>query len=161
MSELIITEKDNLTAIANAVRNTTDSTAELTLDEIAENINLMTGFIPTPATAEVGQTIKVKTVDSDGKPIEWEAADMGSDTKYSWKQITNTTLQERVSRVEITADNNGNPFSTKAMIVAIANAATSANTADGSGHLAIMGTTPTGEFKDCPLALTSPYIYMQ
>lgn len=34
--------------------------------------------IPAPATAEVGQTIVVKAVDENGKPTEWEAADMPS-----------------------------------------------------------------------------------
>ena len=39
----------------------------------AENI------IPTPTTAEVGQTIVVKSVDENGKPTKWEAADFPSD----------------------------------------------------------------------------------
>lgn len=34
--------------------------------------------IPIPQTASVGQTIVVKAVDKNGKPTEWEAADMGS-----------------------------------------------------------------------------------
>ena len=33
-------------------------------------------FIPSPATAAVGQTIVVKAVDEDGKPTEWEAAEI-------------------------------------------------------------------------------------
>lgn len=36
------------------------------------------GAIPAPATASVGQAIVVKAVDENGKPTEWEAADMGS-----------------------------------------------------------------------------------
>lgn len=36
------------------------------------------GKIPPPETAEVGQTIVVKAVDENGKPTEWEAADMAS-----------------------------------------------------------------------------------
>lgn len=35
-------------------------------------------MIPAPETAEVGQTIVVKAVDENGKPTEWEAADMAS-----------------------------------------------------------------------------------
>lgn len=34
--------------------------------------------IPIPQTASVGQAIVVKEVDENGKPTEWEAADMGS-----------------------------------------------------------------------------------
>ena len=36
------------------------------------------GGIPVPETAEVGQTIVVKAVDENGKPTEWEAADVPS-----------------------------------------------------------------------------------
>lgn len=32
--------------------------------------------IPVPAAAEVGQTVVVKAVDENGRPVEWEAADM-------------------------------------------------------------------------------------
>ena len=35
-------------------------------------------YIPNPPTASVGQTIVVKSVDENGKPTEWEAADMPS-----------------------------------------------------------------------------------
>ena len=34
------------------------------------------GAISAPATAEVGQTIVVKSVNGDGHPTEWEAVDM-------------------------------------------------------------------------------------
>lgn len=32
-------------------------------------------YIPVPSTAEVGQTIVVKSVDENGKPTAWEAVD--------------------------------------------------------------------------------------
>ena len=35
-------------------------------------------LIPSPATAQVGQTIVVKTVDANGKPTDWECVDMAS-----------------------------------------------------------------------------------
>lgn len=38
----------------------------------------LAGKITAPTTATVGQIIKVKSVDSTGKPTEWEAADMPS-----------------------------------------------------------------------------------
>lgn len=37
------------------------------------------GAIQAPLIAKVGQTIRVSRVNNDGKPIEWEAADMISD----------------------------------------------------------------------------------
>lgn len=36
------------------------------------------GYLTAPATASVGQTVVVKAVDENGKPTEWEAADMVS-----------------------------------------------------------------------------------
>ena len=46
--------------------------------------------IPAPATAEVGQTVKIKAVDENGKPTEWEAVDpmvVGSSTTGSTKKF--------------------------------------------------------------------------
>lgn len=64
--------------------------------------------IAPPATAQVGQTIVVKTVDADGKPTEWEVADMPSGGGGSgvgpYKFIQTVTIPdgEEVSIVEIT-----------------------------------------------------------
>lgn len=41
------------------------------------------GTVPVIQTATVGQTIVVKAVDEDGKPTEWEAADMGGGADLS------------------------------------------------------------------------------
>lgn len=43
--------------------------------------------IAAPATAAVGQTIVVKSVDENGKPIEWEAVDVVSGTGNASEQI--------------------------------------------------------------------------
>ena len=55
-------------------------------------------YIPAPATAEVGQTIVVKAVDENGKPTEWEAADMPGAVYNQF------TLTEPVSSVEFSLD---------------------------------------------------------
>lgn len=47
--------------------------------------------------ATVGQTIKVKAVDADGKPTAWEAVDMaGRDTEV-WEKVCQVTTTENVS----------------------------------------------------------------
>ena len=48
------------------------------------------GAIPAPTTAEVGQTIVVKAVDENGKPTEWEAADMKEQVQPDWNQNDST-----------------------------------------------------------------------
>lgn len=47
--------------------------------------------------ASVGQTVKIKTVDANGKPTVWEAADMASGN--DWTTIIDTTLESDVSRL--------------------------------------------------------------
>lgn len=55
--------------------------------------------------ASVGDIIKVKAVDSTGKPTAWEAAELGM------RLIRAITLTEQTDRVDITTDENGNTFS--------------------------------------------------
>lgn len=53
-----------------------------------------------PDTAEVGQTIVVKSVDENGKPTEWEAANVGE----KWELIADVTFEEEAQRFEYTFD---------------------------------------------------------
>ena len=69
------------------------------------------GYIPAPATAEVGQTIVVKSVDENGKPTEWETADMPTnETGEVLETIADITTEEEVTSLTIDTDLNGNPF---------------------------------------------------
>lgn len=62
--------------------------------------------ITAPTTAAVGQIIKVKTVDTAGKPTEWEAADLPSGGGgETWEKLVDTTLAEAVGSVTYTFDN--------------------------------------------------------
>ena len=45
-------------------------------------------------SATVGQTIKVKTVDTDGRPTSWEAADMAGGSGEVWETLAEATLEE-------------------------------------------------------------------
>lgn len=42
------------------------------------------GAIPVPTTAEVGQTIVVKSVDENGKPTEWEPVTLPKQVQADW-----------------------------------------------------------------------------
>ena len=65
-------------------------------------------------SAAVGQTIKVKAVDESGKPTVWEAADMPSGSgDERWRLVRTITLEENVTAIDISEDNNGNPFALK------------------------------------------------
>lgn len=66
-------------------------------------------------TATVGQTIKVKAVDADGKPTAWEAVDMATGDTEVWELINTLTITEEnaVAMFAIDKDSNGKPFSLK------------------------------------------------
>lgn len=48
-------------------------------------------------TATVGQTIKVKAVDTNGKPTAWEAVDMATGETEVWEKVCQVTTTENVS----------------------------------------------------------------
>lgn len=53
-------------------------------------------YIPAPAAATVGQTIKVKAVDASGKPTAWEAANMPSGGGGHWETVLDTVWEQDV-----------------------------------------------------------------
>lgn len=91
-------------------------------------------YIPIPTTAEIGQTIVVKAVDENGKPTEWEMADMrgGAPTAADWKKIATVSFIQNDETVQhiITQDENGNGFSYDEIYI------TSTST-DGGGELIV------------------------
>lgn len=61
--------------------------------------------------ATVGQTIKVKAVDDDGKPTEWEAVDMPNSATEEYVDNNVATLETRIAALEtalaaLSADNS-------------------------------------------------------
>ena len=65
--------------------------------------------ITAPTTAAVGQIIKVKSVDTSGKPTEWEAADLSSTMPLIFREIVPAGLAEWVR----TTDASGKTFNLK------------------------------------------------
>lgn len=87
------------------------------------------GGIPIPNTASVGQTIVVKAVDENGRPTEWEATDLPSGSS-EWEIIASGELTEEATGIDITVDNDGNPFAlAEARLYLLVNG-TETNTAD-------------------------------
>ena len=133
MAEYLV-QDTSLTAVADAIREKGGTTAPLSFPAgMAKAVR----DIPSGGTdislgltaATVGQTVKVKAVDTDGKPTEWEAVDMaGGSNDYefvqSFKLSPDTSVYEladvskyssiRVNVVRGKANNNlgtGNLFS--------------------------------------------------
>ena len=50
-------------------------TISVKIENVEVNNAVKGDYIPNPESAEIGQTVVVKSVDENGKPTEWEAAD--------------------------------------------------------------------------------------
>lgn len=72
-------------------------TAKAVYDAL-QDINISSGTdISLGVTATVGQTIKVKEVDTNGKPTAWEAVDMAAGDTEVWEKVCEVTTTENVS----------------------------------------------------------------
>lgn len=68
-------------------------------------------------SATLGQTVRIKSVDADGKPTAWEAADLPAGAGETWQFITEITLDDAVNVVTINKDANGNSFALKRVMI--------------------------------------------
>lgn len=88
MAEYLV-QDTSLTTVADAIREKGGTTAPLSfpagMAKAVRNIQSGTDISLGLTTATVGQTIKVKAVDTSGKPTAWEAVDMGGDE--TWELI--------------------------------------------------------------------------
>lgn len=105
----------DMTTVADAIREKGGTTAPLSFPEgMAEAVR----GIPSGGTdislgltaATVGQTIKVKAVDTEGKPTEWEAVDMATGD-VEWYEVIDMETAEAVNDLIISTDKNGRPIS--------------------------------------------------
>ena len=114
MAEYLV-QGESITAVADAIRERGGTTAPLSfpagMAKAVRGISSGGTDISLGLTAAtVGQTVKVKAVDADGKPTAWEAVDMaGGET---WELIASGEMQETAA-LNITKGNNGLPFSLK------------------------------------------------
>lgn len=103
MAEFLV-QGASLTAVADAIREKGGTTAPLSFpagmakavrDISSGGTDISLGL----TAATVGQTIKVKAVDTDGKPIAWEAVDMaGGET---WEKIADVAFTADTTVYEV------------------------------------------------------------
>lgn len=116
MEEYLV-QGESLTTVADAIREKGGTSEPLSFPAgMAEAVR----GIPSGGTdislgitaATVGQTVKVKAIDAEGKPTEWEAVDAaGAET---WKKIAEIVIPEGADEatvLTINKDSDGNPFS--------------------------------------------------
>ena len=63
--------------------------------------------IQKPTTAQVGQIVKVKAVDADGKITETETVDMPTQKHLKWITVHSSDLTEEKTEIVISTDSNG------------------------------------------------------
>lgn len=102
--------------------------------------------IPTPTSAQVGQIVKVKAVDADGKITETEAVDMPS-VSSDYELVFQETVAEDVIMYSRDTDKDGNPFSlTDVMVIIFTKPFAESTNSAGRG----LGFLPTSRWgKDC------------
>lgn len=110
--------------------------------------------ITAPATAAVGQIIKVKSVDTSGKPTEWEAVDMPSGgTEKEWTKILEVEVTEATAAFEVTGLDNYTEFLT------INSGLQNATSTDSAQNLYINGIKVCVNFVDVPKSGGLAYNY--
>lgn len=62
-------------------------------------------------SAAIGDIVKVKAVDANGKPTEWEAV------SEQYELLRTISITEEINALTITQDDNGNPFSLDSVLV--------------------------------------------
>ena len=105
-------------AAAIAAKNEVIAQQGTSLDEVAAVLETKaaggTDISLGLTSAAVGQIIKVKAIDESGKPTAWEAANMPSGSGGErWRLVRTITLEENVTAIDISEDNDGNPFALK------------------------------------------------
>lgn len=110
--------------------------------------------ITAPTTAAVGQIIKVKSVDTSGKPTEWEAADLPSGgTEKEWTKILEVEVTEATAAFEVTGLDNYTEF------LAINSGLQNATSTDSAQNLYINGIQVCVSFVDVPKSGGLAYNY--
>jgi hypothetical protein len=66
--------------------------------------DVLANKIPTPATAQIGQTIVVKSVDENGKPVAWECVDIPEQVQSDWSQNDSDAPNYIKNKPEIATD---------------------------------------------------------
>lgn len=90
-------ERASLTIYDNVQDDDQDVWLEGVADGVADNhavnVRQLNTKITAPSIAEVGQTLVVKEVDENGKPVSWECADAASE---EWELLADVTIEADV-----------------------------------------------------------------
>lgn len=100
--------------------------------------------LPAPTTAQVGQIVKVKAVDADGKVTETEAVDMPT-IPNDYELVFQETVAEDVGAYSRDTDKDGNPFNLTDVMVIIFTKPFAESTNDAGRGLGFLPTSRWGK----------------
>ena len=131
------------------------STGGFAVPAVRDIASALAEKITAPTSAEVGQIIKVKSVDTSGKPTEWEAADLpsGGGGEKEWTKILETEVTEATATFEVTGLDNYTEF------LVINSGLQNATSMDSAQNLYINDTQVCVSFVDVPKSGGSAYNY--
>lgn len=101
--------------------------------------------------ATVGQTVKITEVDENGVPTAWESVNFPSG---EMRLIADVTTTEDVTKITISEDKDGNPFTLRKVAVRV-----KASGATGAGGYIGFGVNGGGSFKNLGLTADSTRDY--
>ena len=123
------------TKLYSVLIKATDNSVTLTVTDASAGGSVdLSGYIPAPETAAVGQTVAVKAVDETGKPTEWEAVNLpeaGESGSTEIRYINTLTLEEDVQWVYFDKDSEGNPFELKELAINVYSVGAEGNVSEG------------------------------
>lgn len=133
MAEYLV-QGESITAVADAIREKNGTTAPLSFpDGMAKAVrNIPSGGTDISlgiTAATVGQTIKVKAVDTEGKPTAWEPVEMANGGAKQWRLVVDQTIQEDVATILVSQDSSGASFSLSEFYVLLESAVATENPA--------------------------------
>ena len=111
------------------------------------------GAIPVPTTAEVGQTVVVKTIDETGKPTEWEPVTLPEQAQADWMQsddsyanyVKNRTHYSRMQFIARARYYNKSQYQTFSGIPTLTNIDPICIEINGTLHTDLFGDTLMGD----------------
>ena len=118
-------------------------TFSVNLSDYSYSTPIKKSGIPTPTTAQVGQIVKVKAVDADGKITETEAVDMPT-VPNDYELVFQETVAEDVIAYSRDTDKDGNPFSLTDVMVIIFTKPFAESTNSGGRSLGFLPTSRWG-----------------
>ena len=105
LSSSILMPSATITTVEKLYNVEVEYNRDINTLDIGSSGSVQGDYIPTPTTAQVGDILKVKAIDENGKPVEWECANESGGGSgggsAEWELISSGELTEEVSSLKL------------------------------------------------------------